>query len=158
MKIVGIILLAIVIVTSLTLIKYKVTTEKVRKLNEESEIYIKYVDYKREMTPKDGKYDLININKKKLYKISWKAKSFEIHGPISEIINRKYTIKARKITDKEINDLLEMIEETVKQKNRSNNVKTYKPFDTSPEELLKNYFSVKYKDETVKLDSIPFSY
>ena len=158
-KIIGIIFLVIVIATSMILIKYKMTTKKVTKLEDESDIYITYVDSKREMTSKNVTYDLININKKKLYKISWKYKSFEIHGPISEIINRRYTIKTRNITDKEINDLLEMIEEEIeKQNNRRNNVKTYIPFDMPSEGLLKNYFSVKYKGETVQLDSIPFSY
>ena len=158
-KIIGILLVVIIIVTIMILIKYKITAKKVTKLNDESDIYITYVDYKKEMTSKKGTYDLINISKKKLYKINWKYNSDEIHGFISEILSCKYTIKTRNITDKEINDLLEMIkEETVKQKNRSNNVKTYIPFDIPPEELLKNHFSVTYKGETVKLDSIPFSY
>ena len=153
MKIVGIILLAIVIVTSLTLIKYKKTAKKVTKLKEKADIYIYYCDYTSEMTPMDEKYDLININEKKLYEINWKDKSYEIHGHISKIINRRYTIKTRNISDEEIAELLNAIDE---EKEYAKYLYTTK--DYPKEESLHNHFNVFYNNFLVELKELPFSY
>lgn len=162
MKIVGLIALIILVLICIILINKKLQANKVKKITESADIYITYVDYTASITPKKGTYDLINIKEKKLYQINWKVKNQEITSGISEFLNYTYKINTRNISDDEISQLLDLIDEekekTKNQQKSKNKEKSYIPPDVPPEDLLENHFNIEYKGETVSLDGLPFSY
>lgn len=153
--IIGIIVVVIIFLIAIKIANYKITENRIEKISNDSEIYIIYQAISEPMTPTKGKYAYIDLNAKKIYVIKWKKDGFENSGLIIDSLKNSLNIETKKISDEEISKLLNMIDKAKTEKANNNNEKKQNVIDPKN---MKSSYHVKYKDEQLILDSLPFSY